>query len=92
MTSAPHPQHMPLSSFDEITAVNANAVLEQLLHCTDENVNLSTIQRCDSIGIAVLLEAKISRGALNKNTVYSDAPEQLCELASFLKVSDILFK
>lgn len=80
-----------LSSVSEITADNANNVLQILLRATGGDVSLSSIQHCDSAGLAVLLEAKKRLAKQQAALSYVDVPQQVRELADFLKVSNVLF-
>ncbi len=80
-----------LSNVTEITVDNADKVLSQLLELSDDTIDLSAITRCDSAGIAVLLEAKTKFSRQQRQVIFLNANQQLNDLATFLKVADLLF-
>lgn len=77
---------------NEITMTNANSILQSIVASDDATIDLSGVNHCDTAGIAVLLQAKSSRLANNKDIQYINVPQQVAELASFLNVSTSLFK
>lgn len=80
-----------LSGVTEITVDNANQVLSQLLGFSSDAIDLSAITHCDSAGIAVLLETKTRLAKQQRQVVFINARQQLYDLATFLKVADLLF-
>lgn len=86
--------NQPLSALDGVTQItvdNADAVLSQLLQCTADVVDLSAIEHCDSAGVAALLEAKAVFSQQQRALIFAHPAQQLHDLATFLKVSDLLF-
>ncbi len=75
----------------EITVDNADKVLSQLVSLTTDTIDLSAITHCDSAGIAVLLETKTRLAKQQRQVVFINATQQLHDLATFLKVADLLF-
>lgn len=73
---------------------NADEVLQQLVQTSnndDYNVDLSIIKHCDSAGIAALIETKAVLLKQHRNIHYINPSQQLIELATFLKVQQLLF-
>lgn len=78
-----------------ITVANANSVyhrLQQIKHTAETAaVDLATVTRCDSAGVAALIEFKAEQAAGGRVVHYLNPAEQLQELARFLKVDVLLF-
>ncbi len=90
MTTVKHKTSV-LSGVAEITTDNADAVLSQLLQFSDDAIDLSLVKHCDSAGIAVLLETKAKFTKQQRQVVFLNPTQQLRDLATFLKVADLLF-
>lgn len=88
---------MPVTSLalpERISIENANVVmleLCQLIEANDVPINLSAVTHCDSAGVAVLIAAVAYAKQHNRPLSFQNPPKQLCELAVFLKVDDVLF-
>ncbi|MGY0399179.1 MAG: STAS domain-containing protein [Ostreibacterium sp.] len=83
-----------LSDTLSVDNTNANAILAKLLalqKTQGHTVDLSVVQYCDSAGIAVLIEAKAIFARHQQTLSYLNPTQQLLELATFLKVSKLLF-
>lgn len=74
-----------------INADNANTVLQILVTQAEKCVDLSSVTYCDSAGIAVLLEVKSLLASEGKTISYQHPGQQLQDLATFLKVAELLF-
>ncbi len=71
---------------------NANDVLQLLLTASDDaHVDLSSVEYCDSAGMAALVRAKSIRKKAGKSISYQTPQKQLVDLAKFMKVDDLLF-
>lgn len=91
-------QTAPASTLDlpaRITLEDANDVATTLCRAVDANatlgVDLSAVSHCDSAGIAALIEAKAYANKHQRTLCYLSPQSQLKDLATFLKVDEILF-
>lgn len=79
---------------DAINVDNANNILANLMNQVDDKqpiVDLSPVMHCDSAGVAVLIEAKVLMKQRDIDIEYVSPSPQLRQLATFLKVEQLLF-
>lgn len=80
-----------------LTQENANRAVRQLCGMIDTASNatacidLSAVVHCDSAGLAALIEAKTYATSRQYTLIYQQPGQQLCALATFLKVKQLLF-
>lgn len=93
-------QTAPASILDlpaRITLEDANDVAKMLCRAVDDStdaelrVDLSAVNHCDSAGVAALIEAKAYANQHQRTLCYLSPQSQLKDLATFLKVDEILF-
>lgn len=79
---------------EQLTIDNADKAFQHIVNASATStvtIDLSTVQHCDSAGIAALIEAKANRLNRQQSTDYQNPNQQLRDLAAFLKVDELLF-
>lgn len=79
---------------ERITVENANAVMLMLCQFAERteqaSIDLSSVEYCDSAGVACLLEAKIHANANKHVLTFVQPNSQLKALVTFLKIDRLL--
>lgn len=79
-----------------LTISNAQQVYIDMQRAINDGTltfDLAALEGCDSAGVASLIEAvKYAKQTKNQSLSYINQPQQLEELATFLKVDGVLFQ